>query len=85
MAPAYWNYYSDNITWPSALPFSLEMMYNQYGDAEPMSRYYGNVKRWLGHMKYQYGKDGLMPRDKYGDWCVPPEDIKLIHSRDPSA
>ena len=59
------------------------MMYNQYGDAEPMSRYYGNVKRWLGHMKYQYGKDGLMPRDKYGDWCVPPEDIKLIHSRDP--
>ena len=83
VAPAYWNYYSDNITWPSALPFSLEMMYNQYGDAEPMSRYYGNVKRWLGHMKYQYGKDGLMPRDKYGDWCVPPEDIKLIHSRDP--
>ena len=29
VAPAYWNYYSDNMTWPSALPFSLEMMYNQ--------------------------------------------------------
>jgi alpha-L-rhamnosidase len=33
---------------------------------------YPNVKRWLEHLKYQYGKDGLMPRDKYGDWCVPP-------------
>ena len=35
-------------------------------------------------MGYQYEKDGLMPRDKYGDWCVPPEDIKMIHSKDPN-
>lgn len=83
VAPAYWNYYSDNITWPAALPFSVEMMYNHYGDDEPLKRCYPNIKRWLAHMKYQYGKDGLMPRDKYGDWCVPPEDIKMIHSKDP--
>ena len=25
-----------------------------------------------------------MPRDTYGDWCVPPEDPKLIHSQDPA-
>ena len=83
VAPAYWNYYSDNITWPAALPFSLEMMYNQFGDEAPLRKYYPAVKKWLDHMSYQYGKDGLMPRDKYGDWCVPPEDIKMIHSRDP--
>ena len=82
VAPTFWNYYSDNVTWPSALPFSLEMLYNQYGDDAPMRKYYPNVKRWLEHLKYQYGKDGLMPRDKYGDWCVPPENLKLIFSAD---
>ena len=29
-------------------------------------------------------KDGLMPRDTYGDWCVPPEKPELIHSEDPA-
>lgn len=83
VAPAYWNYYSDNITWPAALPFSMEMQYDQFGDSSAVSRYYPAVKKWLEHMEYQYGKNGLMPRDKYGDWCVPPEDIKMIHSKDP--
>jgi hypothetical protein len=31
----------------------------------------------------QFMKDGIMPKDTYGDWCVPPEDLKLIHSNDP--
>ena len=25
-----------------------------------------------------------MPRDKYADWCVPPEREELIHSQDPA-
>lgn len=83
VAPAYWNYYSDNVTWPAALPFSMEMQYDQFGDSSAISRYYPAVEKWMDHLSYQYEKDGLMPRDKYGDWCVPPEDIKMIHSRDP--
>ncbi|MBR1402288.1 MAG: family 78 glycoside hydrolase catalytic domain [Prevotella sp.] len=83
VAPAFWNYYSDNVTWPAALPFSLEMMLNQYGDDAPMKRFYPDVKRWMMHLKNQYQQDGLMPRDKYGDWCVPPESEELIHSKDP--
>jgi alpha-L-rhamnosidase len=31
-----------------------------------------------------YLKDGLMPKDTYGDWCVPPESPRLIHSQDPA-
>ena len=84
VAPAYWNYYSDNVTWPAALPFAMEMMLNQYGDDEPVRRFYPQVKLWLNHLKTQYAQDGIMPRDKYGDWCVPPEDIKMIHSQDPN-
>jgi alpha-L-rhamnosidase len=29
-------------------------------------------------------KDGLISKDSYGDWCVPPEEPSLIHSKDPS-
>jgi alpha-L-rhamnosidase len=28
--------------------------------------------------------NGIIARDSYGDWCVPPEDPKLIHSKDPN-
>ncbi len=84
VAPAFWNYYSDNVTWPAALPFSLDMLMRQYGDDTPMRKYYPNVKRWLEHLKYQYQKDGLIEKDRYGDWCVPPEREELIHSEDPA-
>ena len=84
VAPAFWNYYSDNVTWPAALPFSLDMLYRHYGDDQTVRQYYPNVKRWLEHMKYQYQHNGLIERDKYGDWCVPPEKLELIHSEDPA-
>ena len=84
VAPAFWNYYSDNVTWPAALPFSLDMLMKHYGDETPMRKYYPNVKRWLEHLKYQYQKDGLIEKDRYGDWCVPPEREELIHSEDPA-
>lgn len=84
VAPAFWNYYSDNVTWPAALPFSLDMLMKHYGDDAPMRKYYRNVKRWLEHLKYQYQKNGLIEKDRYGDWCVPPEREELIHSEDPA-
>ena len=84
VAPAFWNYYSDNVTWPAALPFSLDMLMKHYGDDAPLRKYYPNVKRWLEHLKYQYQKDGLIEKDRYGDWCVPPEREELIHSEDPA-
>ncbi len=84
VAPAFWNYYSDNVTWPAALPQGLKMLYQQYGDDAPLRKYYSNVKRWLQHLKTQYQRDGIIERDRYGDWCVPPESETLIHSEDPA-
>jgi len=84
VAPAFWNYYSDNLTWPAALPMALDMMWRQYGDDAPLRACYPNVKKWMSHLKSQYQQDGLMPRDTYGDWCVPPERPDLIFSEDPA-
>ena len=85
VAPAFWNYYSDDLTWAAALPMSLSMLMGHYGDDAPLRKYYPSVKQWLVHMKTQYQKsDGLIHCGKYGDWCVPPEKEELIHSQDPA-
>ena len=82
VAPAFWNYYSDDLTWAAALPMSLAMLMGHYGDDAPLRKYYPNVKRWLEHLKTQYQRDGIIYCGKYGDWCVPPEREELIHSED---
>ena len=84
VAPAFWNYYSDDVAWAAALPMSLSMLKHHYGDEAPLRKYYPAVKRWLEHLKTQYQQAGLIHCGKYGDWCVPPEDEKLIHSQDPA-
>jgi alpha-L-rhamnosidase len=84
VAPAYWNYYSDNITWPGTYILIAQMLYQQFGDQQPIRRHYASMKKWLHYMSDKYERDGLMTKDKYGDWCVPPESPGLIHSRDSS-
>jgi len=37
----------------------------------------------LQYMSGKYEQNGIITRDKYGDWCVPPESPELIHSKDP--
>ena len=83
VAPAFWNYYSDDFTWAAALPMTLRMLSEHYGDTETLSKFYPNVMRWLKHIKSRYQKDGLIHCGKYADWCVPPEREDLIHSEDP--
>ena len=84
VAPAYWNYYSDNMTWPGTYILVADMLYWQFNDRAPIERHYASMKKWLLYMRSKYGKGGLMTKDKYGDWCVPPESPELIHSRDSS-
>lgn len=84
VAPAFWNYYNDDVTWPAALPFGCEMIYRQYGNSQPIIDSYPYLKRWLHHLFEEYEQDGIITKDKYGDWCVPPEKPELIHSQDPA-
>lgn len=82
VAPAYWRIYKDNVTWPSTLVIAPEYLRVQYGDTAIIGRIYPAMVKWVDHMS-TFVEDGLTSRDHYGDWCVPPEDPKLIHSNDP--
>jgi alpha-L-rhamnosidase len=85
VAPSYLNYYSDNVTWPSALPMSCDMLYTNYGDMEPIKISYPAIKRWIDHIRENYmASDYIITKDEYGDWCVPPESLEMIHSKDPA-
>jgi len=82
VAPAFWNYYSDDVTWPAAFITISNNLYNQFGDIKPIQKNYTSMKKWMWYMRDKYLVNNIMTRDKYGDWCVPPESLKLIHAKD---
>ncbi|GAB3290912.1 glycoside hydrolase family 78 protein [Hymenobacter humi] len=85
VAPAFWRYYGDNMTWPGTYLTIADMLYSQYGDTQPIAKHYDSMRRWLTYMRANYmTADHLVTKDKYGDWCVPPESATLIHSKDPA-
>lgn len=81
VAPSYWPIYSDNTTWPGTYLFASDMLYSQYGDLKTIETHYPYMQKWIKYMS-QFLRNDIMPKDTYGDWCVPPEDLKLIHSND---
>jgi alpha-L-rhamnosidase len=81
VCPSYWPLYNDNVTWPSTFVIAPDMLYTQYGDTRTIENHYAGMKRWIEHMS-SYLKDDLLARDSYGDWCVPPEEKHLIHSKE---
>jgi alpha-L-rhamnosidase len=82
VAPAYWAFYSDNITWPATYIHVVNMLYEQFGDERPIQLHYQSMKKWLDYMQVKYMKDYIMTKDQYGDWCMPPENINIIFSKD---
>lgn len=81
VCPSYWPLYNDNVTWPSTFIIAPHMLRTQYGDTRAIERHYGGMKKWITHMS-SYMENGLIARDNYGDWCVPPEEKHLIHSKE---
>ena len=84
VAPAFLNYYSDNVTWPSTFLMLSDMTYSQFGNIKPIADNYAAAKKWVEHIQKKYlTSKYIVTQDEYGDWCVPPEDLKMIHSQDP--
>jgi len=76
VAPAFWRYYSDNMSWPGTMLLITEMVYNQTGDETAIRDNYPAMKKWLAYMKDRYMKDHILTKDSYGDWCMPPITIE---------
>ncbi len=83
VAPAYWPIYSDNVTWPSSAILIPRALERHFGDAATIACSYDSAKLWIEHM-LDFATNGIISKDSYGDWCVPPEDPRLIHSKDPA-
>ncbi|MDR3196437.1 MAG: glycoside hydrolase family 78 protein [Planctomycetaceae bacterium] len=84
VCPNFWPLYGSNVTWPSAFTIIPDSIYTMYGDRRPIEKHYEAMKRWLiGHLG-QFVNNGIIEKDNYGDWCVPPEKPELIHSQDPA-
>lgn len=82
VAPAFWLNYTDNVSWPALFVFGQKMLYDQFGNDRPMRENYPAMKKWLAHIRDSYMEEGLILRDRYGDWGVPPENRNIKHSKD---
>lgn len=77
VAPAYWRYYSDNMTWPGTYLMIADMLYKQTADTSVIREHYPAMKKWLAYMKELYmSPDFVLTKDSYGDWVVPPPSIE---------
>ena len=83
VCPPFWWVYHDNVTWPSSAVIIPGALLDQYADMGLVARQYPCLVKWIDHMS-GYITNGIIAKDNYGDWCVPPEDPKLIHSKDPA-
>ncbi|MDR2848817.1 MAG: alpha-rhamnosidase, partial [Bacteroidales bacterium] len=80
----FWDILTDNITWPGTYVIIANMLYEQFGNKEPIIKHYASMKKWLDFVQKNYVEDHIFVRDTYGDWCMPPEAPELIHSNDAS-
>ena len=83
VCPPYWPFYNDSVTWPSSAVLIPGMLYDQYADKRVVARQYPGMMKWVDYMS-GFIADGIISKDTYGDWCVPPKDAALIHSQDPA-
>jgi len=76
------NLHNDGVVWPSTYILAADLLHQQYDDVRAITDHYDAMKKWIVFTN-GFLADGILTRNTYGDWCVPPESATLIHSRDP--
>jgi alpha-L-rhamnosidase len=79
-----WTGIKDNMTWPGTYLMIGNMLLTQFGNTGVIAKHYPAMRDWMWYMKKKYLKDYILDRDRFGDWCVPPESLELVHSKDPA-
>jgi alpha-L-rhamnosidase len=83
LAPTWWGFYFDEVTWAGGTVVIPGWLLEEFDDRQVIERQYPCMKKWVEHMT-RFIKDDIMTRDQHGDWGVPPEDPKIIHTNDPA-
>jgi alpha-L-rhamnosidase len=81
IVPSYWKYATPSVTWPSAYVLVANMLYEQFGDDEPIRKHYASMKRWVTYLE-KYSTNYIQQADEYGDWALPPESMYLTKTED---
>ena len=84
VVPRLWTLWFEEVLWPSAYPYGVDMLYTRYGDDYSILRRYDSLRKWVLWVKNTFYENGIVLKDTYGDWCVPPESPEMIHSEDPT-
>lgn len=85
IAPEFWTGLRHaNVTWTGAYVYIAHMLLERYNDDRGIRRHYDSMRRWLLYTLDAGMRDSIMTIDTYGDWCMPPENEYLIHSKDPN-
>lgn len=83
VAPTFYQIYNEDVTWPSAYVIIPEFYFQIFGDTTVINDNYETIKNWMNHME-KYLANDLIAKDIYGDWCTPPENLKIIFTKDPN-
>lgn len=75
--------YNDGVVWPSCFVILPYALYLQTGDKSGIIRNYDAMKKYANMVISQL-KNGLIEKNTYGDWCMPPEKLDMIFSEDPA-
>lgn len=85
IAPEYWTGLRHaNVTWTGTYVSVANMLWERYGCEQGIRRHYPSMRKWLQYTLKTSMRDDLMTIDTYGDWCMPPENLTIIHSKDPA-
>lgn len=79
VAPPYYKVYTDDVPWPSTYIVLANSLYQVYGDKSILEDNYEAMAKWSRHM-ITFLDSGLINKDEFGDWCVPPENPKVTNS-----
>lgn len=70
VAPRFWVYYNDQVTWSSCFVNATDMVYTHFGNAQAVKDRYPALKKWMEYVKNNLIEGDIILKDRYGDWCA---------------
>ncbi len=75
IAPPYWNFRRENISWPVTAVFVADMLYRYYADQRSIAKAYPALRRWTHYIRRKFLNNGIVAVDQYGDWSLPDKSL----------